>query len=186
MDTRMRELQRAARRGDPAARAQMGRCLRALATWETNNPGLQLVSRMSIACRDGLVSSGQFAIFEDGEYTDVGDSLDVTIHDWRPKAIDLGTGEISYDTASPLFGRAMLAKHTGSWNEMMYGIELMLLLHDHGMIVTWYLGTKSGRRVASESLGESSHFLGHRYLLGAQERGHHGFTWWQPTIVRIS
>ena len=111
-------------------------------------PRVQLMTAMSKKCKNGSFPLNHWAFVKDQEFVDLGETVDLAILAWRPKAIDTGDVVIScYDPAHDEFIRIKKSAPTKD-SGCMYGPEFLVYIPDHNEYATMFMGTKSSRRVA--------------------------------------
>lgn len=111
-------------------------------------PRLQLMTAASEKCKDGSFPMNHYALASGQNLRDVGQTVDVLVLSWRPKAMDIGDEIITiYDPENPEFNRIREAsgeKDSGC----MYGPEFLIYIPSAEQFATFFMGSKSARREA--------------------------------------
>lgn len=131
---------------------------------------LRLMTANTDRCRRGTFPVNHFALIDDQGYEDLGDTVQVKVVSWRPKAIDF-TGKnliTSYDLDSPVF-RDITYKNKAGY---MYGPELTLEL-ESGENVLLFCSTKSMRHALNRSPS-----TGQEWSLGVKHIETIRFSWY--------
>jgi len=111
-------------------------------------PRLQLMTSNSDKCKDGSFPVNHYALIDGSNYTDVGETVDVLVITWRPKAIEMGDEIITvYDPKHPEFERIQL-KSDEQDSGCMFGIEFLVWMATKKQFATFFMGSKSSRREA--------------------------------------
>jgi len=111
-------------------------------------PRLQLMTSNSEKCKDGSFPVNNYALVDGSNFTDLGQSVDVLVITWRPKAIEMGEEIITvYDPKNPLFEKIQL-KSDEKDSGCMFGIEFLVWVAAQKQFATFFMGSKSSRREA--------------------------------------
>jgi len=111
-------------------------------------PRLQLMTSASEVCKKGEFPINHFAIVRDQNYHDVGESLDLLVIAWRPKAMEMDEEVItSFDPTTELF-QDIQARSSQADSGCMFGPEFLCYAPDHDVYTTFFMGSKSLRREA--------------------------------------
>lgn len=111
-------------------------------------PRLQLLTSNSEKCKDGSFPVNHYALVNGSNLTDLGDSVDVLVITWRPKAIEMGDEIITvYDPTDAEFERIQV-KSDEKDSGCMFGIEFLVWCAGAKQFATFFMGGKSSRREA--------------------------------------
>lgn len=109
-------------------------------------PRLQLMTAASEKCKSGVFPINHYALIRDQNYIDLGESIDVLIVTWRPKALEIGDEVISvFKPDHPEFQRIQ-AKSSEQDSGCMYGPEFLMYIPAQKSFATFFCGSKSSRR----------------------------------------
>lgn len=116
---------------------------------------LQLMTSNTAECKAGKFPTNHFALVDGKIFTDVGDSVNVFVLAWRPKAIDMSGENVMcvYDpkvdasgmVTDPTFKNIMERSEDAN-SQCMYGPEYLVYIPHVKKFATLFLGSKSGRR----------------------------------------
>jgi hypothetical protein len=111
-------------------------------------PRIQLMTSNSSKCKAGEFPVNHFALVVDQDFVDLGESIDLLVIDWRPKAIEMGDEVMSvFDVEDPEFKRIQsLAGEKDSG--CMFGPEYLVYEPTQGVFATFFMGSASLRREA--------------------------------------
>lgn len=111
-------------------------------------PRLQLMTANSKKCKKGEFPINHYALVKGQDFIDLGETIDIAILAWRPKAIDMGEIVITcHDPKNDEFIRIQeqsKVKNSGC----MFGPEYLVYVPDQNEYATLFLGTKSARRMS--------------------------------------
>jgi hypothetical protein len=111
-------------------------------------PRLQLMIANSDPCKEGKFPINHYAVVSGQTFKDVGETVDVLVITWRPKALELGDEIISvYDPNHNEFLRIQ-EKSGESDSGCMFGPEFLCWVPKTKEFVTFFMGNKSSRREA--------------------------------------
>ena len=104
---------------------------------------LQLFGSNSAAVKESKFPMGHFGVVDGSDILDLGESIDVLVLSWRPKAVRAGNDvEISYDPEDEIFKKIESEVDVEN-SGCMCGIEFLVYHPDHGFL-PYYLANKSG------------------------------------------
>jgi hypothetical protein len=141
-------------------------------------PRLQLLTSASEVCKSGDFPVNHFAIIQGQNNKDLGESVNVLVLAWRPKALEMGEEVISiFDTKNTEFTRIQ-ALSAEKDSRCMYGPEFLVWVPDSHEFATFFMGSKSMRREAPS--------LNNRMKKGATLKPHKitssKYTWFSPKV----
>lgn len=111
-------------------------------------PRLQLMTSASEICKKGEFPINHFAIIRDQNHQDVGESVDILVIAWRPKAMEMDEEVItSHDPTTELF-IDIQNRSSQPDSGCMFGPEFLCYVPDADAYVTFFMGSKSLRREA--------------------------------------
>ena len=109
---------------------------------------LQLMTSNSEKCKRGEFPANHYAMVDGSNVIDLGESVDVLLITWRPKAIEMGDEIITvYDHEHDEFAR-ISAKAGEKDSGCMFGPEFLVWVPSQGKYATFFMGSKSSRREA--------------------------------------
>lgn len=110
---------------------------------------LQLNTDNSEICKRGDFPRNHFAIVRGQDHEDLGETIDVLIVSWRPKALDMRGENIiaEHDAKSDTFKQIQETSFQKD-SQCMYGPEYLVYVPSKKEFVTFFLGSKSARREA--------------------------------------
>ena len=104
---------------------------------------LQLFGSNSEVVKEQKFPMGHFGIVDGSDIIDLGESIDVLVLSWRPKAVRIGDAmEILYDPEDEAF-KAIEAEVDVEDSGCMCGIEFLVYHPEHGFL-PYFLANKSG------------------------------------------
>jgi len=107
---------------------------------------LKLMTGAAGKCKDGSFPMNHYALIKDQHFQDLGESVDILVVTWRPKALEIGEAIITvFDTESAEFKRIQ-AKSTEPDSGCMYGPEYLVWISGVKEWATLFMGSKSSRR----------------------------------------
>lgn len=115
-------------------------------------PRLQLCTSNCDLCKDGTVPVNKYAVISDGDPLILGDSVDVIVVNWRPKALDMSDNEniiAVHDSKDPMFAD-ISARSFEKESHCMFGPEFLVYLPDAQIFATFFMGSKTSRREAPQ------------------------------------
>ncbi len=146
-------------------------------------PRLQLMTGNSEKCKKGEFGVNKFALINGQDHKDVGDSVDVLVLVWRPKAIDSSGDEliVIHDIENPEFERIQQAsgeKDSGC----MFGQEFLVWISETREFATFFMGTKTSRRESPNLKA----LLQKAATLKPVEVKNKKYTWYSPSVTKCS
>lgn len=110
---------------------------------------LQLNTDNSEICKRGEFPRNHFAVVRDQEHTDIGETVDVLVVSWRPKALDMRGENVvaEHDPDCENF-KSIMETSFQKDSQCMYGPEYLVYLPNQKEFLTFFLGSKSARREA--------------------------------------
>jgi hypothetical protein len=116
-------------------------------------PRLQLMTSRSEQCEINGFPTNHFAVVESNDYQDIGESVDILIISWRPKALDTKAEDGVISCYDPKF---VDGKPTGVFAEIqkksegkdsgcMYGPEYLVFIPSLDLFATFFCGSKTLR-----------------------------------------
>lgn len=111
-------------------------------------PRLQLMTANSDKCKSGEFTINHYAFIRDQNFQDLGETVDVLIITWRPKALEIGDEVLSvFDPEHEEFARIQ-EKSAEANSGCMYGPEFLVYIPQINEFATFFCGSKSSRREA--------------------------------------
>jgi hypothetical protein len=111
-------------------------------------PRLQLMTSTSDKCKAGDFPVNHYAIVRDQNYSDLGETVDVLVVTWRPKALEIDEELISvFDPEHEEFKR-ISEKSFEKDSGCMFGPEFLVWIPVIKEFATFFMGSKSARREA--------------------------------------
>lgn len=118
-------------------------------------PRLQLMIANSDPCKQGEFPVNHYALVKDQTVTDLGESVDILLIDFRPKALELGEQVISIfdpkldENNKPTGEFARIANKSFETDSgCMFGPEFLVWIPQVKQFATFFMGSKSSRREA--------------------------------------
>ena len=112
-------------------------------------PRLQLMTAASNECKSGKFPINSYALISGQNFTNLTSAVDILVITWRPKAIEIPTGEGSiitvYDTENKEFTR-IAEKSNEKDSGCMFGPEFLVWVPSAKSFATFFMGSKSSRR----------------------------------------
>jgi len=140
---------------------------------------LQLMTSNSAQCKSGAFPINHYALVSGQSYQDLGESLDILVIAWRPKALDTSDGVITaYDKEDKEFQRIVAASDVKD-SGCMFGPEFLVYIPSIKEFATFFFGSKSGRREAPAVRGR----MHKAATMKAQECKGKSHTWFSPTTM---
>lgn len=143
-------------------------------------PRLQLMTSNSEACKSGEFPTNHYAQVNDSQNLDLGKSVDCLILSWRPKALDMNGEDIvaSFDPESDSY--ADIQKRSEEPNSgCMWGPEFLVYIPQTKAFATFFMGSKSARRVAPAVKG----LMYKAATLDSKKVETTKFTWFVPDVT---
>lgn len=145
-------------------------------------PRLQLMTSNSEPCKGGKFPINHYAVVEGQNFADLGETVDILVIAWRPKAIEIGDEIITiHDPKHDEFKRIQ-AKSEEPNSGCMYGPEYLVWIPQSKQFVTYFMGSKSARR-ESPALRALLH---NAATLKSHEVKTSKYTWYAPTVTQCS
>jgi len=143
-------------------------------------PRVQLMIASASACKSGEFPINHYALIKNQNKTDLGKEIDIIVIAWKPKAMDTSGDEVivSHKPKTPLFD-SIVAKSAIKDSGCMQGPEFLIYVPTVKKYATFFLGTKSARREASNVLGR----LGKAATLKSRNVQWKGFDWYAPVCI---
>jgi len=111
-------------------------------------PRLQLMTAASEKCKKNEFPINHYALIRDQNHQDLGETVDILLVTWRPKALEIGDEVISVFKADhPEFLRIQ-DKSGEKDSGCMYGPEFLVYIPAVKEFATFFCGSKSSRREA--------------------------------------
>ena len=112
-------------------------------------PRVQLFGSNSDAAKMGLIPIGTYGLVNGKNLIPLGNEVDVLVVAWRPKAMEIGDGEVTsaFNPKSALF-KDLVAKSDEADSGCMFGPEFLVYLPGQKQFATFFMGNKSARREA--------------------------------------
>lgn len=122
----------------------------------------------------GLIGPGRYGVYEGKEeITDLGKVIDLLVLARRPFAIDMSDRENivrCYDTSDPVF--ADIRARSGERDSgCQAGVDLLVFERSTATFYTWFMGSKSALKAASELYGYMPVSEAQAEKLGVEPRG---------------
>lgn len=141
-------------------------------------PRLQLMTSQSEICKGGDFPINHFAIVRDQNHKDLGESVDVLVIAWRPKAIEMAEEIISiFNPKDPEFARIQALSGEKD-SRCMYGPEFLVWVPSAEQFATFFMGSKSMRREAPTM----RNLVKKAATLKAHKIQNAKYTWYSPKI----
>ena len=152
-------------------------------------PRLQLMTASSKPCKSGDFPINHFALIDGQTLKDLGQSVDVVVCAWRPKALDMGEQIIAiYDPKADADGNPtgeflrIQEKASEKDSGCMYGHEYLVWLASEKAFALFFMGSASMRRESPN--------LKARMLKAATIVPQHietkSYDWWSPEVKACS
>lgn len=143
---------------------------------------LQLMTSNSDKCKGGEFPINHFALIRNQEHKDLGESIDIIILGWRPRALQTGEEILTaFDIESDIFKQIMEKSETPD-SGCMYGPEFLVWVSSVSEFATFFMGSKSARREAPQV---QSHM--HECITLVPKRVEtKKFTWYTPEVRECS
>jgi hypothetical protein len=140
---------------------------------------LQLMTGGTKEVKAEQFPANHFAHIKDKNLEDLGDSVDVVVVAWRPKALDMNDGVAEvFDQESSEFQRIEKQASVKDSN-CMYGPEYLCWVPSINTFAVFYMGTASARRESPNMQAR----LEKGATLGKQFIETKNFSWWAPKIT---
>ena len=146
-------------------------------------PRLQVGGGNSAAVQEGKLPIAHYGFFMGDAVTDLGEVVDALVLAWQPKAMDTG-GEVVVtviDRNSETF-HIIQEKSATPDSGCMWGTEWLLYLPEQEAFVTFFLASKSARRVAPDLKA----LLGGAATLKIKLVSNKKYKWHVPVILPCS
>ena len=143
---------------------------------------LQLMTANSAKCKKNEFPINHYALIRDQNHDDLGETVDVLVVTWRPKALDMNDGVISvFKPDAPEFIRIQ-EKSAEKDSGCMYGPEFLVYIPAKEAFATFFCGSKSSRREAPaiKALMTKAATLGSKFVETKS------YSWQTPTVVACS
>jgi len=141
-------------------------------------PRLQLMTSNSDACKAGEFPVNHYALVRGKDLRDLGESVDVLVVAWRPKALEIGDAILAvYDPKSMEFIRIQ-EKSAEQNSGCMYGPEFLIYIPSISEWATFFMGSKSSRNEAA-NMRTRMHKAA---TMASQKLSNKKFTWFSPLI----
>lgn len=116
-------------------------------------PRLQIMAVQNEFVVSGTIKGGSLALVQGGEPEDLTNSTDALVLAWMPKALSIDGDEIlsSNDVNSELFAE-IKSKSSEQDSGCMYGPEFLVYIPSAEKFATFFMSSKSARRVAPKLL----------------------------------
>ena len=145
-------------------------------------PRLQLMTSNAAKCKDNEFPINHYALVRGKDFQDLGESVDVLVVRWRPKALEIGDNVIAvHDPDDAEFTRIM-EKSSQQNSGCMYGPEFLLYIPAVEAWLTFFMGSKSARNEA----GPMRTQLKKAATLKAQKISTKKYTWYAPQVLPCS
>jgi len=109
-------------------------------------PRIQLMTSQSTKCKKKEFPIDHYALVQGQNFIDLGESVDVLVIAWRPKAIEIGDEIISvFDPKDTEFERIQLQSDVKD-SGCMFGPEYLMWVPTQKQFATFFMGSKSSRR----------------------------------------
>ena len=146
-------------------------------------PRLQLMTAKSQQVAAGEFPVNNYALVENSNLIDLGDTVDCINLAWRPKAIRLSGEQVIavFDPKNPLF-KTIQEEADGPGQGAMAGPEYLVYIPSVKKYATFLLGSKSARREAPKT----QTFLKKAMTLKSNKVETKKFTWFTPIVTACS
>jgi hypothetical protein len=147
-------------------------------------PRVQLMTSNTDAAKSGSFPVNHYALIKGKVHIDLGESVDVFVHVWRPKALDTSEGVVSaFDPDCGEFKRIQAASFTKN-SGCMFGPEFLITVKGHGL-ATFFMGSKSSR---AEAPNLKAFIPGYATLgkLFVPPKKTNPNSWWTPQVSQCS
>ena len=145
-------------------------------------PRLQLMTANSDQCKKGEFPINHYALVQGQNLVDLGETLDIAVVTWRPKALEIDDEIITvYDPEDEEFKRIQ-EKSNEKDSGCMFGPEFLVYIPSKKQFATFFMGSKSARREAPglrARVGKAATLKSH--LIETKK-----YSWYAPTIVPCS
>jgi len=143
---------------------------------------LQLMTSNSEVCKDGSFPPNHYALVRDQNYRDLGDSVNVLVIGWRPKAIEIDEQIItSFNPEDDEFQRIKEASYQKD-SGCMYGPEFFVYVPSVKEYLTFFMGSKSSRREAPSMRA----LLLKAATLKSKKITTPSYTWFAPVVEKCA
>lgn len=151
-------------------------------------PRLQLMTSNSDQCKDGSFQVNHYGLVKGKNIEDLGESIDILVLTFRPKAIEMGETTICVYDPKPINGRATgefarIAEKSEIPNSgCMFGPEFLVWIPSTKEFATFFMGSKSARNESPNV----KRLLGKAATLKSQKLQNSRFVWYSPLATPCS
>ena len=145
-------------------------------------PRLQLMTSNAAMCKDGKFPINHYAIVDGQTFKDMGETIDVLVINWRPKALSTNDPIMAvYDVTNKEFTRICEQSETKD-SGCMFGPEYLCWVPTTKEFVTFFMGGKISRRESPNLKA----LLKKAATLKAQKIDTGKYTYFSPIVVPCS
>ena len=142
-------------------------------------PRVQLMTSNSKPCKSGEFPMNHYALVRGKNFTDLTESVNVLVIAWRPKALDMSDGVVSFfDPEHKEFQRIEEMSEQPD-SGCMYGPEFLVYIPSVEEYGTFFMGSKSAR---NESPAIKA-LLGKAATLQVQHITTAKYDWYSPQVI---